>query len=70
MLMCKREESRPMESIARFFVKPIQWISPTLMTTPVEILAKAMINNTLLPTKPQNEVIENVKIFQLADATK
>ncbi len=65
--MCDRQESRVFESIARFLMKPIQYIAPTLATTPVEILAKAMINNTIVTDASNTEIIENAKIFQLAE---
>lgn len=68
--MCEREERRVFESILRTLIKPIQYIAPTLMTTPTETLAKAMINNTYLTEKSSVEIIENSKIFQLANLSE
>jgi hypothetical protein len=70
MLMCDRVESRPMERLARALVKPIQYFSPTLATTPVDVLAQSMINYTLLEKKPAQEIIENVEIFAYAGKKK
>jgi hypothetical protein len=70
MLMCDRVESRPMERLARALIKPIQYFSPTLATTPVDVLAKSMINYTLLEKKPAHEIIENVEIFEYAGEKK
>ena len=64
--MCDREESRPMERLARILIRPLQYLAPTLATTPVDIMAKSMINNTLLESKPMHQIIENAEIFELA----
>ena len=62
-----RVESRPMESLLRFIIKPIQYLSPTLMTTPTVTLAKSMIANTIFKTQTEKvEIIFNNKIFELA----
>jgi hypothetical protein len=70
LLMCEREERRLSESILRTLIKPVQYIAPTLMTTPTETLAKAMINNTYLADKAKVEIIDNAKIFQLASLSE
>ena len=72
MLLAEREESRPGESIARAFTKPFQYIAPTLLTTPIDTLAKSLLSATLYTevdpkSKPANtEIIDNCKIFELA----
>ena len=65
--MCDRVEKRTLEAVARFLIRPVQYMFPTFITTPVEILAKSMINNTLLANKPKHQIIENYEIFQLAE---
>ena len=48
-------------------MKPIQFIAPTLASTPTDTLAKAMINNTLIEdVKEKSEIIENRRIFELS----
>lgn len=63
--MCNREESRPGEAVARVLLKPISYLFPTAITTPVETLSRAMINNVIAPGEPV-EVYENKAIHQLS----
>jgi len=68
MLMCDREESRPMERIAQSLIKyTIQRIAPQWLTTPTEVLARAMCYNTFLQNTSGTEIIENHDIFRLAE---
>ena len=68
VLMCNRTESRPGEAFIRFLMKPIAAVAPTAGSCPTSVLAKAMINNTLLSTKQMNvEIFSNKDIFKLAD---
>ena len=61
-----RTETRPMEVIANFFLKPVQMLAPTLATTPIDILAKSLIANTFYNSGKNNEIIDNNRIFELA----
>jgi hypothetical protein len=61
-----RTETRPMEAIARCLLKPVQILAPTLATTPIDILAKSLIANTLYNSGKNNEIIDNNRIFELA----
>ena len=61
-----RTETRPMEVIASFFLKPVQMLAPTLATTPIDILAKSLIANTFYNSGKNNEIIDNNRIFELA----
>lgn len=65
MLMCDRQESRPGEAVARILLKPISYIFPTAITTPVEVLSRAMINNMVAPGQ-HFELYENKAIHQLS----
>ncbi|KAK7491433.1 hypothetical protein BaRGS_00017262 [Batillaria attramentaria] len=66
VLMCNRQESRPGEAVARFLLKPISYIFPTAITTPVEVLSRAMINNMVAPSTQSVELYENKAIHQLS----
>ena len=67
MLLTEREESRPAEKLALFLTKPFQYLTPTLITTPIDILAKSLISSTLYaPPDDKVEIIDNCKIFSLA----
>ena len=48
--------------------RPFMYLSPTLLTTPIDTLAKALIANTIFAAKDANkiEIIDNAKIFDLA----
>ncbi len=65
--MTERAESRPFEKLALIVTKPIQSIAPTLIHTPIEILAKSLIANTINVNQDKKvEIIENCKIFESA----
>lgn len=64
--MCDRQESRPSEAILRTLLKPMSYFFPTAITTPVEVLSRAMINNAVAPTSEKVELYENKAIHQLA----
>ena len=61
-----REESRALESLAITLTKPFQFFTPTLLTTPIDTLAKSIIANTILNTGLDNSkthIVYNDKIF-------
>lgn len=58
------------ESIFRALTKPFQFIAPTLVTTPIDILAKAMLAYTFLKNKlndDKNHLIDNNMIFEASE---
>lgn len=58
------------EIIFRTLSKPFQYIAPTLVTTPIDILAKAMLANTFLErhlNDEKNVLIDNNKIFEASE---
>ena len=63
--MCNRQESRPGEAFAQVLLKPVSFLFPTAITTPVEVLARAMINNVVAPGE-KVELYENKAIHQLS----
>jgi len=68
MLMVEREEQRPMESFAQTIIRnTIQRVAPELITTPIEILARAMCSNAFTKDRPSVEIIDNHAIFRLAE---
>jgi hypothetical protein len=66
MLVADRTESRVTEKIALVLTKPFQYLAPTLITTPIEILAKSMIRNTIYDSGEKVEILLNSQIFELA----
>ncbi|XP_041365597.1 oxidoreductase HTATIP2-like [Gigantopelta aegis] len=70
VLLGEREESRPGEAVAKFFLKPVAYLFPTAITTPMDVVAKAMINNMLAPVDRPVELYENKAIHQLSGVSK
>ena len=66
-LWVDREERRFGETCARVLLAPVKWISPSAATTPIEILAKAMANDTVRPREEKWTLINNANIFKLAE---
>ena len=66
MLLADRTETRVLEKISIALTKPFQYLAPTLITTPIEILAKSMIRNTIYDSGEKVEIILNNNIFELA----
>jgi len=68
MLMVDRTEYRPLESFARTIISyTIQRIAPELVTTPVDVLGRAMCFNSFTKDRPNVEILENHAIFRLAE---
>ena len=61
-----RTETRPLEVLSSIFLKPLQFVAPTLATTPIDILAKSLIANTIYNSGKKSEIIDNNRIFELA----
>ena len=68
MLMVDRTEHRPLESFAQSIIRnTVQRVAPELMTTPIEVLARAMCNNVFINDRPSLEIIDNHAIFRLSE---
>ncbi|GAU97014.1 hypothetical protein RvY_08377 [Ramazzottius varieornatus] len=65
MLLVKREQFRLSEAVARFLLTPVAWVAPTLMTTPIETLARALIMNTVQQQPADAETVDNKRIHLL-----
>ena len=65
MLLCNREESRPLEVAAKFVLKPITWAFPTSISVPTSTVAQAMIYRTISPTNESFELLDNKLIHRL-----
>ncbi|KAH9494999.1 Oxidoreductase htatip2 [Bulinus truncatus] len=66
LLLCDRQQSRPMEKVTTIFLKPITSFFPTLMSVPTSTVAMAMVNNVVNPTKNTHETYENKNIHLIA----
>lgn len=68
MLMVDRVENRAMERLAQNLLRhTVQRFAPEWITTPIDILAKAMLFNTFTKDRPNIEVLDNHAIFRLAE---
>ncbi|NXU67787.1 HTAI2 Oxidoreductase, partial [Horornis vulcanius] len=68
VLLCKRQESRPMEWIAQQFLGAVAWLFPTANSVPVETVARAMVACVLQPGEEKVKVLENRTIHELGKA--
>jgi len=64
--MVEREQRKNMEALLNIVLKPIEWFFPTLMTVPVSIVARAMLNKTLMPVIDKVEIIGNSDMHVVA----
>lgn len=66
--MVDRTEHRALESIARTVIRhTVQRMAPEWITTPIEVLGKAMCLNTFTKDRPSVEILDNHAIFRLAE---
>ncbi|XP_064283502.1 oxidoreductase HTATIP2 [Passer domesticus] len=68
VLLCKRQESRPMEWIAQQFLGAVARLFPTAYSVPVEMVARAMVACVLQPGEGKVKVLENRAIHELGNA--
>nr|AAW88357.1 unknown protein [Schistosoma japonicum] len=73
-LLCSRIESRPAERVFQILLKPLSYLTPTLLTTPVDVLADAMAHapfssklNADSSTQHDKSLPKNVHIFENHD---
>lgn len=68
VLMVNRTENRLMESLFRTFLSyTVQRIAPEWITTPIEVLARAMTSNCFIKDRPSVEILDNHAIFRLSE---
>lgn len=66
--MVDRVESRLVESFLRTILRStIQKIAPEWITTPIDVLARAMSFNSFAKNQPSVEILDNHAIFRLAE---
>ncbi|XP_041790598.1 oxidoreductase HTATIP2 [Chelmon rostratus] len=65
VLLVDRQESRPGEWMARKFFSALSAVGSTSMSIPIQVVAKAMVSNTLLQPEQKTEILENKAIAQL-----
>ncbi|KAH0628957.1 hypothetical protein JD844_010625 [Phrynosoma platyrhinos] len=70
VLLCNRQESRPTEWVSKKVLGVVAHIFPTAMTVPTVIVARAMVNNVVMPGKDGQkvEILENAAIHALGQA--
>ncbi|XP_035188748.1 regulator of G-protein signaling 5 isoform X3 [Oxyura jamaicensis] len=68
VLLCTRQEFRPMEWITQRVLGAVAWLFPTAYSVPVETVARAMVASVLQPGGGKVEVLENKAIHQLGKA--
>ncbi|NXU77550.1 HTAI2 Oxidoreductase, partial [Oreotrochilus melanogaster] len=68
VLLCKRQESRPLEWVVQKFLGVLARVFPTAYSVPVETVARAMVATVLQPGKGRVEVLENGTIHELGKA--
>nr|XP_046251037.1 oxidoreductase HTATIP2 [Scatophagus argus] len=62
VLLVDRQESRPGEWLARKFFNAMSAVCSTSMAIPIQMVAKAMVSNTLLQPEQKTEILENKAI--------
>jgi hypothetical protein len=68
MLMVERAEYRLLESLARTIISyTIERIAPEWITTPIDVLARAMSFNSFTKDRANVEILDNHAIFRLAE---
>lgn len=68
MLMVARTENRPLENFAQSVVRnTVQRIAPEWITTPIEVLGRAMCFNASTKDRPSVEILDNHAIFRLSE---
>ncbi|XP_068588335.1 oxidoreductase HTATIP2 isoform X2 [Cebidichthys violaceus] len=65
VLLVDRQESRPVEWLARKFLGAFSAVCSTSMSIPIQAVAKAMASNTLLRPEQKSEILENKDIAAL-----
>lgn len=70
LLTGERTESRPLESVMAVLFKPITFFNPNVLTTPMPVVSKAMINATILPKPGGAEIYDTRGMFILAGERK
>ncbi|XP_068117746.1 oxidoreductase HTATIP2-like [Hyperolius riggenbachi] len=65
LLMVDREESRPGAWFMRKMIASLAYMFPTAYTVPITTLAKAMLNNAVMPSDKKVELLENKAIHSL-----
>ncbi|CAM4746226.1 unnamed protein product [Rotaria magnacalcarata] len=67
LIMVDRTEHRPLENFAQTIMRnTIQRIAPEWITTPIDILARAMYLNSFTKDRPSIEILDNHALFRLS----
>ena len=66
LLICDRQERRPLEAAVQMMAKPMLAMFPTVGTTPCSTLAKAMVNDVVVGKPDTVTIMNNKDIFVMA----
>lgn len=67
MLMVDRTEHRPLENFAQNLLRnTVQKFAPEWITTPIDVLARAMYHNSFTKDHTSTEILDNHAIFRLS----
>ena len=61
-------ELRLGEKIVLGCLKPLEYMKPSLVVTPCDLLSRAMINNCDTTPTGRSEILDNDTIYRLADS--
>jgi hypothetical protein len=68
MLMVDRVEQRALEGLAQTIIRhTVQRIAPEWITTPIDVLGRAMCFNSFTKDRPSVEILDNHAIFRLSE---
>lgn len=67
LIVTKRADAGFLEKAFISFSKPLQFVAPKLMHTPVQLMAKAMLANTFLSFEGEKspQIVDNYRMYEL-----
>lgn len=67
LVVSKRDDTRRTEAIVKAVLAPVIYLFPTLMSVPVETVARAMVNDAVKQASPSGlDIYDNKQIHKLA----
>uniref|UniRef100_A0A3Q3L7L4 HIV-1 Tat interactive protein 2 n=1 Tax=Labrus bergylta TaxID=56723 RepID=A0A3Q3L7L4_9LABR len=70
VLLVDRQESRPTEWLARKFLNGFTSVCSTSMAIPIQVVAKAMVSNTVLQPEQKAEILEHKDIMAVGKSAE
>lgn len=65
VLLVDRKESRPAEWLSRKLLSAVSAVTSTSLAIPIQVVAKAIVSNTVLQPGQKTEILENNDIAGL-----